>query len=374
MLRKRFSTIISLVLLVAIAVTFLTGFVAAALDINRFAYHKYAAYLVIAVAAVHVVLHWRTLVAQVRKWLLGLSPTGVPRSEPAASGTPPAARSGAGVPQLSRRAVFSPGLFFVAGVGAGQWWASRAGPPVLEQGQDLGQVYHQWSKPTYLGLLTKSVHARPQPSPYKEYPDVPVVTLPPLPPPGGPPLEEVLAQRRSVREYATRPVKLAELSRLLHASTGITDRRDPTYAFRTVPSSGALFPIELYTVLFNVEGAPPGVYHYDVQRHRLELVRAGNFRQEVFQAAISQEMILHTGLVVVLTGLFARVQWKYVDRSYRYVMLEAGHLGQNVYLAATALGLGACGIGAFFDDDLNRLLGLDGWEEAVVYLLAVGPT
>jgi SagB-type dehydrogenase family enzyme len=168
-------------------------------------------------------------------------------------------------------------------------------------------------------------------------------------------------------------VKLAELSRLLHASTGITDRRDPTYAFRTVPSSGALFPIELYTVLFNVEGAPPGVYHYDVQRHRLELVRAGNFRQEVFQAAISQEMILHTGLVVVLTGLFARVQWKYVDRSYRYVMLEAGHLGQNVYLAATALGLAPCGIGAYFDDDLNRLLGVDGREEATVYLLAVGP-
>ena len=102
-------------------------------------------------------------------------------------------------------------------------------------------------------------------------------------------------------------------------------------------------------------------------------MRAGDFRREVFDAAVSQEMVLHTGLVLVLTGIFARVHFKYVDRSYRYMLLEAGHLGQNVYLAATALGLAPCGIGAYFDDDLNRLLGVDGREEATVYLLAVGP-
>ena len=101
-------------------------------------------------------------------------------------------------------------------------------------------------------------------------------------------------------------------------------------------------------------------------------MRAGDFRREVFDAAVSQEMVLHTGLVLVLTGIFARVQFKYVDRSYRYMLLEAGHLGQNVYLAATALGLAPCGIGAYFDDDLNRLLGVGGREEATVYLLAVG--
>ena len=365
-LRKRLSVTVSLVLLVVMAVTFLTGFIAAALDLNRFVFHKYAAYGAIALALVHVVLHWRTLTAQAKKWLLGLGAPGKPRAE-----SRPAAK-GEAAPRLSRRALLSPGLFLVAGLGAGQWWGSRTLPARLEEGEDLGQVYHQWSKPTYLGLLTKSFHARPQPSPYKDYPGAAVVPLPPPPPPGGPPLEEVLARRRSVRDYAARPVTLEELSRLLHDATGITDRRDPTWWFRSVPSSGALYPIEVYPVVFNVAGVAPGVYHYDVRRHRLELVRAGDFRREVFDAAVSQEMILHTGLVLVLTGIFARVQFKYVDRSYRYMLLEAGHLGQNVYLAATALGLAPCGIGAYFDDDLNRLLGVDGREEATVYLLAVG--
>ena len=127
-------------------------------------------------------------------------------------------------------------------------------------------------------------------------------------------------------------------------------------------------------MIFNVEGVAPGVYHYDVQRHRLELVRAGDFRREVFDAAVSQEMVLRAAFMLVLTGIYDRVQWKYVDRSYRYLLLEAGHLGQNVYLSATALGLGPCGIGAYFDDDLNRLVGVDGRDEATVYLMAIGPT
>jgi SagB-type dehydrogenase family enzyme len=359
--RKRLGVTTSLGLLIAIGLTFLTGFVAAALDLNRFAYHKYAAYLVIALAAVHVLLHWRTLLAQVRRWLLG-------KAAPM-----PSATSNQAAPRLTRRTFLWPGLSLAAGAGLGHWTASRAAPLSLESGEDLGQVYHQWSKPTYAGLLAKSFHARPQPSPYKEYPDLPLIPLPAVPAPGGPPLEAVIARRRSVREYADRPLTLSELSRLLHYSGGITDRRDPTLAFRSVPSSGALFPIEVYPVVFNVEAVPPGAYHYDVQRHRLELVRAGNFRQDVFQAAVSQEMIQRASLVLVLTGLFERVHWKYVDRSYRYLLLEAGHLGQNVYLAATALGLGPCGIGAYFDDDLNRLLDIDGRNEATVYLMALGP-
>ncbi|MBA2448336.1 MAG: SagB/ThcOx family dehydrogenase [Chloroflexi bacterium] len=366
MLRKRLGVSVSLGLLLILGATFLTGFVAAALDLNRFAYHKYAAYLAIALAAVHVVLHWRSLTGQVRRWLLGARAPTSPRVLPA---------TGGGVaPRLSRRSILWPGVFLGAGVGLGHWWSSRGTAVALEEGEDLGQVYHQWSTPSYAGLLVKSVHARPQPSPYKEYPGAPTVPLPAIPAPGGPPLETVILGRRSVREYADRPLRLDELSRLLYYSTGITDRRDPTLAFRAVPSSGALFPTEVYPVLFNVEGVAPGVYHYDVQRHRLELVRAGDFRQEVFQAALSQEMILRASLVLVLTGLFPRVHWKYVDRSYRYLLLEAGHLGQNVYLAATALGLGPCGIGAFFDDQLNRLLSVDGRDEATVYLLAIGPT
>jgi SagB-type dehydrogenase family enzyme len=369
-IRKRLSVIVSLALLAVIIATFLTGFIAAALDLNRFVWHKYAAYGAIALATLHVVLHWRTLIGQVKKWLLpGLGRAAA--GSRAAAQADPADKRGGGAIRLGRRAAFGVLLGLTAGLGIGRWWAGRDKPPLFAEGDDLGQVYHRWSNPSYVGLLTKSIHIGPQPSPYKEYPDVPTIGLPP-PPEAVTAVEAALNRRRSVREYAGRAVTVDELARLLHGATGITDRRDPTWQFRSVPSSGALYPLEVYPVIFDVAGVEPGVYHYDVRRHRLALVRAGDFRQAIFRAAVSQEMILNADLVLVLTGLFARVQWKYVERAYRYLLLEAGHLGQNVYLAATALGLGPCGIGAYIDDEVNAIIGVDGHNEATVYLMAVG--
>jgi SagB-type dehydrogenase family enzyme len=316
--RKRVAVAVTLGLLPSVALTFLTGFVAAALDLNRFAYHKYAAYLAIALALVHIVLHWRSLTGQVRRWLL---------NQMAARPAGPATTLG---PRLSRRALLLPGLSFAAGAGLGHLATSRASPlAAMEEGDDLGQIYHRWSTPSYAGLLAKSVRVAPQPPLYKEFAGTRLVPLPEPPAPGGMPLEVAITRRRSVREYAGRPLTLAELGRLLHYVTGITDQRDPTLAFRAVPSSGALFPIEVYPVVFEVDGLQSGVYHYAVQRHGLELLREGDFRQDVFHAAVSQEMIHHASMVVVLTGIFSRVQFKYVDRSYRYVMLEAGHLGST---------------------------------------------
>lgn len=365
MFRKRFSVIVTVVLLVGLVLTFLTGFLAAALDLNRFAIHKYAAYAVIALAAAHVVLHWRSLTGQLRRWFRRM-PAPRPRrhASPAATEAPAA--------YYPRRAFLLPAFTLMAGAALGSAWTSRTRPPALEAGGDLGQVYHEWSKPTYAGLLTKSLHVSPPPSPYKDYPAAPQFALPAVPTPGGPPLEVVIAHRRSIREYAPRPMSQSELSRLLQCSFGITDRSDPTLAFRAAPSSGALYPIDLYPVIFNVEGLAPGVYHYQVREHRLAFLRPGDFRQSVFQAVLLQEMVLQAALVLVLTAVFPRVQGKYLDRSYRYALLEAGHVGQNVYLSATALGLGPCGIGAFYDDDLNGLLGVDGHDEATVYVLAVG--
>jgi len=359
--RKRLAVTITLSLLLAIFLTFLTGFLAAALDLNRFAYHKYAAYAAIALALLHLTVHWRSLTAQVRRWLLGRAPASPSTAAPMHA------------PRISRRALLLPGLSLAAGAGVGGLLPSRANPlDALEPGDDLGLIYHQWSTPSYAGLLVKSIHVAAPPPLYKEYPGQPVVSLPTPPAPAGLPLEEAMVRRRSVREYADRQITLDELGRLLHYVAGITDRRDPAFAFRAVPSSGALFPIEVYPVVFDVADLRPGVYHYNVQHHALDLVRPGDFRADVFTAAVSQEMLLHASLVTVLTGIFARVQWKYVDRSYRYLMLEAGHLGQNLYLEATSLGLAPCGIGAFFDDQLNHLVEVDGTNETTVYLLAIG--
>ena len=162
---------------------------------------------------------------------------------------------------------------------------------------------------------------------------------------------------------------LVELSRLLHAATGITDS---ARGYRAAPSAGALYPIETYLIVHNVEGLEPGAYHYNVADHALEQLQTVDLRTEIVVAGIGQEMLGQAQICFVLSAIFQRTRWKYRERSYRYVLLEAGHIGQNLYLAATSMGMGACAVGAFLDDNLNDLLGLDGKEEAAIYLFAAG--
>jgi SagB-type dehydrogenase family enzyme len=183
--------------------------------------------------------------------------------------------------------------------------------------------------------------------------------------------EEAISARRSTRSYAPEPMSEQELSRVLLLTAGLSGERWGN-RLRNHPSSGALYPIEMYPVVHNVEGVEPGVYHYDVQRHELEQIRAGDHRQYVVEHGLSQEFLGECGAVVYLTMIFQRMRFKYRERSYRYGLIEAGHLGQNLYLSATSLGLGACAVGAYSDNAINELLGLDGVEEVSVYLLSLG--
>jgi SagB-type dehydrogenase family enzyme len=168
-------------------------------------------------------------------------------------------------------------------------------------------------------------------------------------------------------------VSLDELSRFLFLTSGISADRFGN-ARRTAPSSGALYPIEVYPIVNNVAGIERGVYHYAYREHALELVRAEDMRARLVEQGLGQEFLGQCGAVLFLTMILQRMRPKYQDRSYRYGLLEAGHVGENAYLAATEMGLGACGIGAFMDDAMNEMLGIDGVEEAVVYMLAVGHT
>ena len=175
----------------------------------------------------------------------------------------------------------------------------------------------------------------------------------------------------SDRTYAPTPMSLDELSRPLYLTGGITSGLHGN-ARRAAPSSGALYPIELYPVIHNVEGVAPGVYHYDVRNHALEQLRQGDLRGHVVEQGIAQEFLGQCGVVLFVTMILQRMRPKYQDRSYRYGLLEAGHVGENAYLAATSMGLGACAVGAFMDDAINAMLGVDGVEEAAVYMLAAG--
>jgi SagB-type dehydrogenase family enzyme len=183
--------------------------------------------------------------------------------------------------------------------------------------------------------------------------------------------EEAIQRRRSVRTYADTLMTLGELSRLLHYSDGITLRRFGR-ALRAAPSAGALYPIETYVVAHRVADLASGLYHYRVQDHALHQLRTEDLRAAIVQRGLMQDFLGEANVVLVYTAIFQRLRWRYRERTYRYALLEAGHIGQNGYVAATSMGMGACTVGAFMDDDLNALLGVDGREEAALYMLAVG--
>jgi len=212
---------------------------------------------------------------------------------------------------------------------------------------------------------------RKKPGLYKDYSDAPKVDLPPPLEKGGMAVWESIGRRRSVRDYRSIPLKPAELSQLLWASQGIT-KVAGNFGLRSAPSAGALYPIETYLSVQMVEDIEPGIYHYDVRGHRLELLRAGDFRAAVAEAALDQGFLAEAAVVFAWTAVFARSKWKYKERAYRYVYLDAGHIAQNVALAAVALGLGSCQVAALYDDEVNVILGVDGKEESIVYMTAVG--
>jgi SagB-type dehydrogenase family enzyme len=190
------------------------------------------------------------------------------------------------------------------------------------------------------------------------------------------PLAGLLRERQSCRSFSGSALPLVALSSLLHAGYGITGRAalgGGEFLDRTVPSGGGLYPLELYVLAQHVEGLAGGVHHYVPLGHRLETVVDARLPQHLTaELFLGQPYLMRAGAILVVTAWLARSLWKYEDRGYRYMLLEAGHVGQNVLLAATALGLGALPLGGFFDDDLARLLRLGREQEIPLYACALG--
>jgi len=180
-------------------------------------------------------------------------------------------------------------------------------------------------------------------------------------------LEETLNRRRSIRDFKDEPISFDEFSQLLWAIQGITDK---TNGFRTAPSAGALYPLEIFVVVGNVVGLKPGVYRYIPRTHSIKKHLDGDKRKELAHSALGQESIIGCAVDFVITGVYSRTKWKYGERAERYVWLEAGHSAQNLLLQATALNLGAVPIGAFFDDKVKGTLKLK--EEEPLYIIPVG--
>jgi len=236
--------------------------------------------------------------------------------------------------------------------------------------QKIGQRFQQETKyvrPTHSpGSLDEMRPVKiPEPSSPKS------ILLPQPQMDNGASLWKVLLKRRSTRDYSKAPLSISELSNLLWATQGITEEASSPW-YRTVPSAGALHPIDTYLVSNRVEGLDSAVYFLNVTGFSLEMKRKGYFPLQIAQAALDQEMAQAAAVVFVWVAVIRRSSQKYRQRAYRYIYLDCGHIAQNLYLAATAMGLGCCGIAAFFDDEVNNLVGVDGQEETAIYLATVG--
>ena len=180
-------------------------------------------------------------------------------------------------------------------------------------------------------------------------------------------IEETLVKRRSVRDYTREPLTLTEVSQLLWAAQGTTS--DGIY--RAAPSAGALYPLEVYMIVGNVEGLSAGVYQYKPKGHELVMFLEGDMRSRLTDAALGQGPVRNAAIDIVLTSVYDRITRKYGDRGVRYALIEIGHVGQNICLQATAMDLGSVCIGAFYDDQVRALLKLPE-EEAPLYIIPIG--
>ncbi|MDL1957316.1 MAG: SagB/ThcOx family dehydrogenase [Candidatus Desulfofervidus auxilii] len=205
------------------------------------------------------------------------------------------------------------------------------------------------------------------PPPYKIYPNARKIILPK---PHFPPCDfwEIIAKRRSKRNYTKKPMDLKTLAHLLWASQGITSKS----GYRAAPSAGALYPVETYLSIQNVENVDKGIYHFNILEFCLEELAKGDFKNDLTNAALGQGMVRQAAVVFIWTAVILRCMAKYRNRAIRYIFLDAGHICQNMLLAATALGLGACPIGAFFDEEIDRILGIDSENEMTIYIATVG--
>jgi len=183
-------------------------------------------------------------------------------------------------------------------------------------------------------------------------------------------LEEAITRRRSVRDFSPASLSQEQLSQILWSAQGITDTRS---RYRAVPSAGATYPLEILVVCGqnSVDGIGEGVYHYNPGDHSLTLHHKGDIRFELARTALNQKYIYEAPLDIIICALYERTSQGYGSRGERYVHIEVGHAGQNIYLQATALGLATVAIGAFHDEQVREVLRLDK-QYRPLYIMPVG--
>lgn len=255
----------------------------------------------------------------------------------------------------------------------------------VDQLLSASEIYHENSKLhisdkaiyTTIGTVNTSPEIRRVITrPFSNYRGYPSVPLPRDFPPSDSTLEKLLHERRSVRQFSGAPLSLEVLAKTLYLGDGIVANvpmGDGTeWHLRTAPSGGGLFPIDLYCFALRVDGLTPGLYFYNVLEHSLECLAEADFTETLQEATSLKDSVGTAGACIVMAGFMHRAKFKYGERAYRFALLEAGHIAQNLLLAAGAAGMGSVAVGGFLDDQINAALRLDGCEEIALYLVLIG--
>lgn len=266
----------------------------------------------------------------------------------------------------------------------------EAPPPDAEAATDElllspSEIYHEASKGRRLdnrmyariamfnaSPQIRAVVALPLPS----FRGDPSVTLPPARQTS---FARTVSARRSAKSaFRDFTVNQSTLGHVLGLASGITsptaEAEGVAWPLRASPSGGALYPIDTYVLVFTVHGIEPGLYLYRPSDHGLGLIRRGNFAEQLAKGCALDSMARQASFSLVLVAAMARSKVKYGERAYRFVLLEAGHIAQNALLAGVDAGLAAVPVGGFFDDDINDLIGVDGCNDATLYLVCFGRT
>jgi SagB-type dehydrogenase family enzyme len=186
-------------------------------------------------------------------------------------------------------------------------------------------------------------------------------------------LRQVVEQRRSVRSFSRKPITQEELSFLLWCAQGVQEVVQNHSTMRTVPSAGARHAFETILLVNNVEDLQTGLYRFLAVDHKLmDLNMETGIADRITEACLGQQFVKTCGATFIWTAVPYRMIWRYGERGYRYMLLDAGHACQNLYLTAESIGCGVCAVAAFMDDELNNCLNLDGKEQFAIYLAAVG--
>jgi len=238
-------------------------------------------------------------------------------------------------------------------------------------------VFHENSKTSELDMLaTGQLSAnKGEPSEPLAFPEYPTIEMPHALSPLELPVGHAIQFRFTPRELQRIPVSLQDLSTILYCACGVSrdsSETDWQRPLRTVPSAGAAYPLELFFYSRSVDGLPAGLYYYNPVEHHVVRLRDGDQTARIAACLVNKAHSVSASVMLFVAAMLQKPIEKYGDRGYRFALLEAGHLGQNISLCCTALTLGCVPIGGYFDNKLDEWLGFDGVLQSVIYVMAIG--